>query len=308
MATVTVPPISPEADSQPFTGMLWMFVSGLSFVGVNVFVKIFGQGLPAAESAFLRFGFGLLFLLPLAPAFLRQRPTRRIIGQIWARGGLHAVGVICWFYAMTSIPLQEVTAINYLTPIYVTLGAAVFFGERLAMRRIVAILVAIVGVMVILRPGVREVEPGHLAMLTTTACFGASFLFAKRLSEEMNPAFVVAWMSVTVTILLAPLALMSWVQPSLAELGGMAIVAGCATFGHYAMTRAFRLAPVSVTQPVTFLQLIWATLIGAAAFGEAADIWVVVGAAMIISAVAYVTLREARLKRGQTPAGVTESA
>lgn len=85
---------------------------------------------------------------------------------------MHAVAVMLWFFAMTQIPLAEVTAMNYMTPVYVTLGAALFLGEKLAFRRIAAILVALIGVLIILRPGFREVSSGHLAMLGTALTLG----------------------------------------------------------------------------------------------------------------------------------------
>ena len=92
---------------------------------------------------------------------------------------------------------------------------------------------------------------------------------------------------------LAPLAWWVWVPVTLAQMGWLAVVAACATSGHYCMTRAFRAAPMTVTQPVTFLSLIWATLVGALVFGEAVDIFVLLGGAMIIGAITFVTWFEA---------------
>ena len=116
----------------------------------------------------------------------------------------------------------------------------------------------------------------------------------------MVPAsVVVAMLSLSVTVGLLPLALWVWVPVSLSQLAWLALVAVFATSGHYCMTRAFSVAPLTVTQPVTFLQLIWATLLGAAVFGEGVDIWVLVGGAMIIGAISWSTWREAQ--RPPTP-------
>ncbi|NHX28314.1 DMT family transporter, partial [Escherichia coli] len=150
---------------RPLTGILWMLVTGACFVCVTAIVKHVGSDVPAAQSAFLRYVFGLVAFLPVLPQILRHRLTGRQALMFSARGGVHTLGVLCWFYAMTQIPIAEVTAMNYLSPIYVTIGAALFLGERLAARRIAAIAVAFLGAMVILRPGFREVTPGHLAML-----------------------------------------------------------------------------------------------------------------------------------------------
>lgn len=287
--------------SRPVQGILWMILTGLCFIAVTAIVKYAAQDLPAAESAFLRYLIGLAFLLPLARTLLATRMPARDLALFGARGMLHAVGVMLWFYAMTEIPIAEVTAMNYLNPVYVTLGAALFLGERLEKRRISAVLAALVGVLVILRPGFREVETGHLAMLVTAILFGGSYLLAKPLSDRHSAPVVVAMLSLSVTLGLAPFAFAVWVTPTLTQLAWMALVAFFATAGHYTMTLAFAAAPISVTQPVTFLQMVWAVLLGWAAFGEPPDAYVILGAAIIIGAVSFIAWREARAKRIVTP-------
>ncbi|WP_233495397.1 DMT family transporter [Rhodosalinus halophilus] len=294
----------PRADTRPVAGVLWMLVTGLCFVAVTALVKYLGDRVPAPQSAFLRYLLGLVFLLPVLRPLLRARPTRRQHLLFGGRGLLHAVGVMLWFYAMTRIPLAEVTAMNYLSPVYVTVGAALFLGERLAIRRIAAVAAALVGALVILRPGFRELDPGHLAMLGTAAVFGGSYLLAKVVSDETDPALVVAMLSVWVTLWLVPAAAAVWITPTPWELAVLLAVAFFATAGHYTMSLAFRAAPVTVTQPVTFLQLVWAVILGAVAFGEAVDPFVVAGGLIIIAAVSFITWREAVLKRRSiTPAG-----
>ncbi|KAE9627717.1 DMT family transporter [Parasedimentitalea maritima] len=274
-----------------------MLVTGLCFVAVTALVKILGGRIPPAEAAFLRYLLGLVFLVPMLGAVRRARLTAKMWGLFATRGVVHSGGVILWFYAMTQIPLAEVTAMNYLSPVYVTLGAALFLGEKLALRRVAAVVAALIGALIILRPGFREVSPGHIAMLFTAMAFGASYLLAKFTVDGTNPTVVVAMLSIWVTLGLAPFALMVWVTPTLAEVGILFAVACFATGGHYAMTLAFASAPMTVTQPVTFLQLVWATALGALMFAEPVDIWVVAGGGLILAAVSFITWREAVLKR-----------
>ena len=108
---------------------------------------------------------------------------------------------------------------------------------------------------------------------------------------------IVAMLSLMVTVALLPFALWVWVPPTPAQLGWLALVAGFATLGHYTMTRAFAAAPLTVTQPVIFLQLIWATLLGALVFGEPVDPFVLLGGGIIIAAVSVMTWREAVARR-----------
>lgn len=286
-----------DGTARPVTGVLWMLASGLAFVAVNGSVRHLGTDLPATQSAFLRFAFGALYLAPALLTCLRRGLPAGSLPLFAGRAAAHVVAVILWFHAMARLPLAEVTGIGYLSPVLVTLGAALFFGERLALRRLGAVLVAIVGALVILRPGLREVTPAHFAQIGAATGFATSYLFAKRLGQLASPETVVAVMSASVALGLLPLAVAVWVPVTVLQLGWFALIAAFATLAHYAMMRAFAAAPLAVTQPVTFLQLIWATLLGRLVFSEPVDPWVLAGGTLIIAAVCYITLREAQLQR-----------
>ena len=290
------------AQSRPVLGIFWMFFTGLMFVGVTAVVKHVGDDVPAAQAAFLRYVLGLVFLIPMIKPILAAHLTRRQKKLFWARGLVHTLAVILWFFAMARIPIAEVTAMNYLSPVYVSLGAALFLGDRLPPRRLAAVIMALIGAMIILRPGVKEVELGHIAMLATAVCFAAGYLIAKQLSGEVSAPVVVGMLSITVTIGLAPFAFAVWVTPTMEQLGWLFLGACFATAGHYSMTLAFAAAPLTVTQPVTFLQLVWAVLLGAVVFGEAVDGWVIFGGAVIMASVSFITWREAVARRNVTPA------
>ncbi|RUS63217.1 DMT family transporter [Pseudorhodobacter sp. E13] len=281
-----------------------MLASGLSFVVVTGVVRYLGTDLPAAQSAFLRFAWGVVFLAPSLLTLFRVGIPAGLGRVIAYRGAVHTLAVTLWFYAMARIPVAEVTAIGYLNPVCVTLGAALLFGEKLAARRVIAIAVALLGTLIVLRPGLRAIEPGHWAQLGAAVSFAGSYLFAKSLSGKMPAGAIVGILSVTVTLGLLPFALWVWVPVTAAQVAWLAVVALAATSGHYCMTRAFAVAPISVTQPVTFLQLVWATMLGAIAFGERVDPFVLLGGAVIIGAVSYITWREAQLKRRAVTPGV----
>jgi len=272
-----------------FTGVLFVMVTGL--------VKYLGLTMPAPQAAFLRYALGLILLVPMLPfreGLRLQKHQLRL--SVW-RGVLHSGAVTLWFFAMARIPIADVTAMNYMAPIYVTIGAALFLGERLALRRLGAIAFALLGVIIILRPGFREIGAGHMAMVLATLFFGASYLLAKRLTDEMPAGLVVVLLSVIVTIALLPMALVVWVPPSGFDLIILFLVACIATLGHYTMTLAFKATSISVTQPVTFLQLVWAVTLGVVVFGEAVDPFVVLGGGIILGSVTFISWREATLQR-----------
>lgn len=284
-------------SARPLTGILWMLVTGACFTAVNIIVKYVGQSVPPAEAVFLRYLTGLIFVIPMLPAMMRAGFAPGLVGRFCFRGVFHTAGALFWFAAMALIPMAEVTAMGYLQPVYITILAALFLGERIALRRVMAIVCAILGALLVLRPGFRELTPGHIAMLFSAPVFAVSYIMAKRLTTETSPAATVAWMSVTVTVFLSPFAWAVWVPPTWAEVGWLALTAAFATVAHYTMMLAFRAAPITVTQPVTFLQLVWSVLFGALLFSEPADAWVILGGGLILGSVVFIAWREAVLKR-----------
>jgi drug/metabolite transporter (DMT)-like permease len=199
-----------------------------------------------------------------------------------------------WFFAMARIPIAQVTAIGFTTPIFTTMGAVLFLGEVLHARRIAAIVVSFLGTLIILRPGAVSIELGAFAQLAAAPLFACSFLIAKKLTETESSASIVAYMSVFVTLALLVPALLVWRTPTLTELGWLFVTAIFATAGHYTLTRAMQTAELTVLQPFSFLQLVWATLLGFYLFSEVPDVWTLTGGAVIIASVTYIAHREAR--------------
>lgn len=284
----------PAPKNNPVLGTLLMALTGLCFVAMTAMVKWQGDHLPAIQTSFLRFVFGLFFLLPAWKTVFRIKVTPRLLRLISLRGVLHSCAVVCWFYSMTRIPIAETTAMNHLNPVIITLLAAAFLGESLKRSRLIAVLFALIGALIVLRPGFRVLDPGHLTMLVTATALAGSYLLAKILTAQIGPAAVVAVMSLTVSVFLAPFAIAYWQPVTFRDLFNLFLVAGLATSGHYLMTRALDVAPISVIQPVVFLQLVWSVLLGALVFGEAVDPWVIAGGALIIGAVVFNALRETR--------------
>lgn len=278
-------------------GIAWMALTGLLFAGVTGVVRHLGSDMPAIEAAFIRYAIGLLMVAPVLVRLAQHRPQPHVMKLYVVRGVVHGVGVIFWFYAMARIPIAEVTAIGYITPILVAVGAALFLGERLHFRRIAGILLGFAGVLIIIRPGFEEVNFGQLAQLTAAPLFAMSYILAKRLTEYEDPLAIVGMLSIFCTLTLLPGALLQWRNPTGEEILWLTLTAFLATSGHYTLTKAFGAAPIMVTQPVGFLQLVWAALIGATLFGEQLDIFIFIGAGIIVGAATYISHREARASK-----------
>ena len=276
-------------------GILWMLLTTIFFVLVTAIVKFIGSDIPAAQAAFIRYVIGTLVLLPFIVPIINKNFGRQNIIIFSLRGLAHGLAVMLWFYAISRIPIAEVTAISYTAPIYISIGAAIFFGEKFASRRIIAIIIAFLGTLIILRPGFNQISIGQIAQILTAPLFAISFLLTKKLSETMNSIVIVCMLSVYVTLILLPPAIMVWVHPTINDIIGLGIVAILATLGHLTLTQAIKTAPLTLTQPISYLQLIWATLIGLYFFSETIDLFVLIGGGIIILSVTYISFREIKI-------------
>jgi len=278
-------------------GMLWMALAGLIFASFMAIVRHVGTSMNPIQVSFLRYALGLVFMLPF---FLRVnladlRAAR--FGLHAVRGVMHACGVMCWFYAMSRIPIAEVTAIGFTAPVFATIGAVMFLGEKVRARRIIAVVLGLVGAVVILRPGVAEIDPGALAMLVAAPVFAAADLISKVLTRRETSAAVVAYLSVFVTLTILGPAIYVWRPPTVEEWVLMFVTAGLATLGHLCMIQGVKVAEVSALQPIKFLQLAWAALIGFVAFAEVPEVWTWIGSAIIVGSVSYIAHREALARK-----------
>lgn len=278
-------------------GISWVLVSSLCFVAVTGLVRHLGSDMDAVQAAFIRYAFGVVLLIPTLFQIRRAAFRLARLAPHGLRGLVHGIGVMLWFYAMTHIPIADVTALGFTAPIFVTIGAALFLGERLRMRRLAAVSMGFVGALVIIRPGLIEIELGAIAMLVAAPLFAVSMLVAKRLVADQPPGVVVALLSVFVTLVLMPPALYVWRTPTAEELGWLMATAIFATLGHIALTKAYSLVDITVTQPITFVQLVWASLLGYFVFAEVPDVWTIFGGLIIVASASYIAHREAQLAR-----------
>lgn len=282
-----------------YHGILWMVLTGVLFAAVTGVVRYLGSDMPAIEGAFIRYAIGVLMVIPLIWRHWVGMPDRKTLKLYVIRGVVHGGAVMLWFYAMARIPIAEVTAIGYVAPIFVTIGAALFLGERLHLRRIVGVVVGFIGALIVIRPGFHDVNLGQMAQLGAAPLFAISFIIAKKLTGRESPSMIVAMLSVFCTLALLPGAIIQWRSPTGEEIGWLTLTALLATAGHYTLTKAFAAAPITVTQPLAFLQLIWATLIGVFLFAEPIDPFVILGAVIVVTSVTYISHREVQARRQQ---------
>jgi len=211
-----------------------------------------------------------------------------------------------WFYAVSMIPIGEVTALSFLAPLFTTVGAALVLGEVVRMRRWTATLIGFCGALIIIRPDMAEMGLGNWLALASAMFMGTSALIIKTLTRG-DDAWTVVFFS---HLLMIPLALtpaiLMWSWPSFEVWLFLLATGPIAVVGHIFLTKAFEVTDASVVASVDFSRLPFAVLIGWIAFGEMTDYWTWVGALVIFASSLYIVRRESKLQVPAVVDGVTE--
>ena len=266
-----------------------MVITTLLFAIVTGIVRYIGSDIPAPVAAFIRYIISTIFFIPLIVKMFILERNKNNIQFYWARGLAHGVGVILWFFAMARIPVSEVTAIGYITPIFVSIAAFIFLKEKFSISIMGALAICMIGMIIIIKPTASGIATGQLSMVIATLFFAASYILAKKLSSTESTLEILIALNFIVTLTLAPFAIVFWVTPSFQEVLFLSIVALFATAGHFTMTMALKLAPITITQPISYVQIVWASCIGFIFFGETISLWFSIGASLIILSSLYVT-------------------
>jgi drug/metabolite transporter (DMT)-like permease len=279
---------------------LLMVASAVLFGFMAVTIRYAARQLHAFEIAFFRNLFGLLFALPLLLrhgfSMLRTDKLRFYV----LRCCIGIVSMLAGFWAIVHLPLAQAVSLSYSTPLFVTIGAVVFLGEVVRLRRWSAVLIGFIGVLVIVRPGAADFSAGTLIALLAAAMSGTVAISIKYLSRTEAPDTIVLMTTMLWVPLSLPPALLVWQWPDAESWMWVALAGFFGTTAHMCWTRALQLGEVSALTPLSFLQLPVVIVAAWFLFDERLDIWTAVGAAIIVGSNLYIAHREARLMRRQT--------
>jgi drug/metabolite transporter (DMT)-like permease len=276
----------------PVVAALLMLGMALCYAITANVARLMTEELNAMMIALLRNAFGLIVLVPTlvraGPAILRTtRPGLHVL-----RSALNLGSMLAWFWALPHIVLADGVALNFTGPLFATLGAVLFLGERLGPRRAAALAIGFAGALVIIRPTFDQAGLALLVVAASAAGWAAMSLCNKQLTRTDTTEQIVALNLLIVLPFSFALALLDWQWPSLTMLALGATHGVLGTIAHVCMARAFRQADASFCMPFDFTRLPLVALIAYILFGQLPDLWTMVGAAVIFSATLYVTLRE----------------
>lgn len=276
--------------------------SAFLFTASHGIVRHVGSTLHPFEVAFFSTLFSALFYVPL---ILRNgfgiMATQKIRLHV-VRAFFNAAALVAWYMALSMVQLADATALALAGPLFATLGAALFLGERIHLRRWSALIVGAFGALVIIRPGFETISIGFLVVLASAASSAVAKLFAKHLTRWDSAVTCSAYVAILQMPITLALALPVWQAPNLRELGWLAVVGVFVALAQMAMVQAFKMADVGAIEPLNFTRIVWATSIGFFAFGEIPGLWTWIGAAIIVAASTYIARRESRAAAKDDPA------
>ncbi len=299
-----VAPFNALAARNPtLVGILLVICASGFFACMHASVRHVSFGMHPFEIGFFRNLFGFLVFAPVvARSGTAMFRTRRLPLHM-GRGIINGASLLCWFTALSLMPIADATSLSLAGPLFVTIGAIFFLGETVRMRRWIALIAGAVGTLIIVRPGFEDVSLGAILVLGSAVLVAGSKLIAKSLSRTDGVATIVAYMSLMMAIVTFIPALFVWQWPTLVQFGWLALIGALGSTGHVLMVRAYKFADVSAVEPVVFARLVFAALVGYLAFGEVPGIWVWIGGGVIVAATSYIAHREAIASREAAKVG-----
>lgn len=278
-------------------GILFMVVSVLTFSFMDSLAKMLGQRIDVSQILLARYAGQLVVLLvffgPRLPRLFKTHHPRlqllRAAFQLMAAGS--------FFYSLQFLGLAEATAVADVAPVLITLGAALLLGEKVGPRRAFGIAAALVGALIIIRPGTGVFSPASLLPLIAACALAGYAIATRHIGHSEPPQTGLLYSGIFGTVAMAFVVPFRWITPDTGTLALMAAIGVIGSLGQLMMIRAYATAEASAVAPFSYAGLIGATVWGVVFFGEFPDLWTVVGGLVVVCAGLYVWHRETQAAR-----------
>ncbi|WP_425419003.1 DMT family transporter [Oricola indica] len=282
-------------STSPARGLGFAFLAFALFATHDAIIKALGQDYSIFQIIF----FAMLFaFVPLAVMVLADQSTGNFRPRhpwlVLARAVLSLTAMSCAFYAFVELPLAEVYALLFATPLLITALSVPLLGETVRARRWAAVVVGLIGVLIVLRPGMTAFSPGHLAALCSACAAATATIIVRKIGGEERSAVLILYPMLTSMIVMGAALPWTYVPIELPSLGLMATVGLLSVIAQLCSITAYRFAPAAVVAPMQYSQILWATLYGVVFFAEKPDTMVAIGASIIIGSGIFIVWRESR--------------
>ncbi|WP_299840735.1 DMT family transporter [uncultured Jannaschia sp.] len=297
----------PERTS-PLSGILMGLVAYGFFSTHDIAIKMLGDRYAVVQIVF----FGVILSFPLVIFMLLRDDEARTLKPVhpwWS--ALRTLSAVITgasaFYAFSVLPLAQVYAIIFAAPLIITVLSIPILGESVGPHRWGAVICGLLGVLVVLRPGNVELEPGHAAALTAAACSALSSVIVRKIGREERAAVLLLYPMMANFVLMGILLPFVYRPVPLVDLGLWAMMAGLAFGAGLALIEAYRRTEAVLVAPMQYSQILWAALYGWLIFDETIDGGTGLGAAIIIASGLYIVFREGRGRSENAPVLRTRS-
>ncbi len=272
-------------SSQPLRAALWMLGAVVSFAAMAVAGREMAHELDTFEIMLYRSLIGIVIVLVAAKwAGTLGEINRRHLKLHFLRNLSHFTGQNLWFYAVALIPFAQLAAFEFSTPLWVAVLAPFFLTERMTRTRIAAALIGFIGILLVAKPGTVSLGPGTITAALCAIGFAGAYICTKLLARTETTTCILFWLTVIQAIL--GVIFVAWdgdvTLPGLTTLPGVFVVGVAGLFAHFCITTALQFAPAVIVSPLDFIRLPLMALIGMLFYNEILDIWVLLGALLVM--------------------------
>jgi drug/metabolite transporter (DMT)-like permease len=292
---------APARADRPFRGIALILASTIFLGCSDVTAKYLSATLPSIEIAWIRF---LVFATIMVPA---MAPGTRLYALQSRRPGLQVMRGIAllasslfFISGLRFLPIAEASATGFIAPLFVTALSIAFLGEKVGVRRWLATITGLIGVLIILRPGTNAFHPAAVFPIVSALAWACTLIMTRMMSGRERAVTTMTYSAITGVCILSALVPLVWVTPSWHDILFGIFIGVASTAGQWIVVLAFRYADASVLAPFSYTQLVWVSILGFFVFGEIPDIWTIGGAAVIVASGLYTAHRE-RIRRLQAP-------
>jgi len=277
--------------------ILLIIISVLFGTLMLTFLKLAQENVNVYVAGFLRFFFGLIIILPyiIKTKFLVFRTTH--IKKHLLRSLLNLPAMLLYFSTLVMLPIEKVTAISFIVPLIVTILAVMFLNEKIYIYRTLALILGFSGMLIILRPGVIDISIGVYMALFSSLLWSIVIIITKKIAKDDSSITILSYQSVFMTMFSFFIVLFYWETPNAITFVYLVLAGACGTVLHLALNHAYKLVDVSMTQPYSFLSLVFASIIGFYIFNEIPDLFTWIGACVIFIGVLIISYREMKLDK-----------
>ena len=264
---------------------------------MGTFIKLAQEELNVFTTGFLRFFFGFLIITPyILKTKFEVFSTKNLKIHI-LRSALNLPAMLLGFAALAMLPLEKMTAIQFIVPIIVTILAVIFLKEKIYLYRSIALVMGFLGMLIILRPGIIDISIGIYMALISSLIWSVVIILTKKVSKDDSAITILSHQYVYMSLFSFPLVIYFWDQPSLKTIIFILCAAMSGKILHIALNHAYKLVDVTMTQPYSFLGLVVSSIIGYFVFSDKPDFYTWLGASVIFCGVLLISYRELQLNK-----------